>query len=463
MSLPTLDIYTILFFVGASYVLHVVVMFGFYRVATKYAGVGHWLLGGTCISIGFLLILMRDTAPLWLSVVVGNLAMLVGVMFIVRGIERFLDVPHPLPKSWNVLLTGLVLMIFVYFTYVENIIVVRAFTIQIAVGLVVAYGAWLLWRAAPADLFPAAAFTAIALSIESIGNVMHAFTVLLILPNYELFTSDVRQQIALMRPFFTGLLWTAGVAALIMQRTMRDARRTHALEQQAQLAATLAVAYDDTITGWAQALDLRDKETAGHCQRVTEMTVVLARALGIPEAEAVAIRRGALLHDIGKLGVPDAVLLKPSALTEQEWQVMRQHPVYAYEWLSRIAFLQPALDIPHYHHERWDGKGYPRGLRGTDIPLAARIFAVVDMWDAMTNDRPYRRALPLEEARRCLREAAGTQLDPQIVPVFLALEPTLHSVVQHELAEHPPYAMPEPLREVGSISPSSTAIATIQP
>lgn len=463
MSLPTLDIHTILFFVAVSYVLHVVVMFGFYRVATTYAGVRYWLLGSSCVAVGFLLILMRDTSPLWLSVIVGNLAILGGLICIVRGIERFLEVPHPLPKRWYALFMGLVLVLFLYFTYVQNIIVIRSFTIQIAIALVLAYGAWRLWHAAPADLFPAAAFTAIALSIESIGNVLHAFTVLLILPNYELFTPDVRQQIALMRPFFMGLLWTAGVAALIMQRTMRDARRTHALEQQAQLAATLAVAYDETIAGWAQALDLRDKETAGHCQRVTEMTVALARALGVPEAELVAIRRGALLHDIGKLGVPDAILLKPSALTEQEWQVMRQHPVYAYEWLSGITFLQPALDIPYCHHEHWDGSGYPRGLRGTDIPLAARIFAVVDMWDAMTSDRSYRRALPREEARRRLREAAGTQLDPQIVPVFLALEPTLNVAVQQELAEHPPYAMPEPLREVGSISPSSTTTATIQP
>jgi len=462
MSLPTLDIYTILFFVGASYILNVVVMFGFYCVATKYAGIGHWLLGDVCIAIGFLLILIRDTAPLWLSVIVGNLAILGGVMFLVRGIERFLDVPHPLPKHWNVLLIGAVLMIFTYFTYGENIITIRSFTIQIAVGLVLAYGAWRLWHAAPADLFPAAAFTAIALAIESTGNIIHAFTVLLFIPDYQFFHADLRQQIALTRPFFTGLLSTAGVAALIMQRTMRDARRAHALEQQAQLAATLAVAYDDTITGWAQALDLRDKETAGHCQRVTEMTIALARALGVPEAELVAIRRGALLHDIGKLGVPDAILLKPGALTEQEWQVMRQHPVYAYEWLSSIAFLQPALAIPHYHHERWDGKGYPCGLRGTDIPLAARIFAVVDMWDAMTNDRPYRRALPLEEARRRLHEAAGTQLDPQIVPVFLALEPTLNVAVQQERAEHRPHALPEPLREVGSISPSSTTIAPVQ-
>lgn len=437
-------------------------MFGFYRVAIKYAGVRHWLLGSLCIAIGFLLILMRDTSPLWLSVIVGNLAILGGVMFVVRGIEQFLDVPHPLPKRWNVLLTGLVLSIFLYFTYIENIIVVRSFTIQIAVGLVVAYGAWQLWHAAPADLFPAAAFTAIALAIESIGNVIHAFTVLLIFPNYDLFLPDVRQQIALVRPFFTGMLWTAGVAILIMQRTMRDARRAHVLDQQSQCAATLAGAYDDTITGWAQALDLRDKETAGHCQRVTAMTVALARALGVPEAELVAIRRGALLHDIGKLGVPDAILLKPSALTEQEWQVMRQHPVYAYAWLAQIDFLQPALDIPYCHHERWDGSGYPRGLRGADIPLAARIFAVVDMWDAMTSDRPYRRALPREEARRRLCEAAGTQLDPQIVPVFLALELTLNAAMQQELAEHAPLAVPEPLREVDPISPSSTPIATIQ-
>ena len=132
------------------------------------------------------------------------------------------------------------------------------------------------------------------------------------------------------------------------------------------------------------------------------------------------IRRGALLHDVGKIGIPDEILLKPGRLTDEEWTVMRRHPVYAYEWLSPVAYLRPALDIPYAHHERWDGGGYPRGLKGTEIPLAARIFAVVDVWDALRSDRPYREGWPLEQVRDYLLENAGTQFDPQVVKVFLS-------------------------------------------
>ena len=137
----------------------------------------------------------------------------------------------------------------------------------------------------------------------------------------------------------------------------------------------LALAYDATIEGWSHALDLRDKETEGHTQRVTEMTVRLARAMGIADAELAHVRRGALLHDIGKMGVPDSILLKPGPLTEEEWVLMRQHPLFAYDLLSPIAYLRPALDIPYCHHEHWDGTGYPRGLKGEEIPLTARLFA----------------------------------------------------------------------------------------
>ena len=136
--------------------------------------------------------------------------------------------------------------------------------------------------------------------------------------------------------------------------------------------AELTLAYDATIEGWSHALDLRDKETEGHTQRVTEMTVKLARAFGLSEAELVQVRWGALLHDIGKMGVPDAILLKPSPLTDEEWQVMRRHPTFAYEMLASIHYLRLALDIPYCHHEKWDGTGYPRGLKGTQIPLVAR-------------------------------------------------------------------------------------------
>jgi putative nucleotidyltransferase with HDIG domain len=183
--------------------------------------------------------------------------------------------------------------------------------------------------------------------------------------------------------------------------------------------AELSLAYDATMEGWARALDLRDKETEGHSRRVTDMTLRLARALGVPAADLVDIRRGALLHDIGKMGVPDAILLKPASLTPEEWEVMQRHPVLAYELLSPIEFLRPALDIPYAHHERWDGGGYPRGLAGEEIPLAARIFAVADVFDALTSDRPYSPVRSRTEAIEVIRSEAGTQFDPEVVEAFL--------------------------------------------
>jgi putative nucleotidyltransferase with HDIG domain len=187
--------------------------------------------------------------------------------------------------------------------------------------------------------------------------------------------------------------------------------------QRSNLELTLA--YDATIEGWSHALDLRDKETEGHTQRVTELTQRLARAMGMSDAELVHVRRGALLHDIGKMGVPDSILLKPGPLTDGEWEIMRKHPVYAHEMLSPIAYLRDALDIPYCHHEKWDSTGYPRGLKGEEIPLTARIFAVVDVWDALRSDRPYRAAWREEQVREYIREQAGRHFDPKVVEVFL--------------------------------------------
>jgi putative two-component system response regulator len=181
----------------------------------------------------------------------------------------------------------------------------------------------------------------------------------------------------------------------------------------------LLQAYDATIEGWSRALDLRDKETEGHTQRVTAMTVQLARSCGIEEDELRHIRWGALLHDIGKMGVPDEILFKPSKLTDEEWIIMRRHPIHAYEMLAPIEFLQKAIDIPYCHHEKWDGTGYPRGLQGTAIPLAARLFAVVDIWDALTSDRPYRPAMPPEYVLGYIRSLSGTHLSPAVVELFL--------------------------------------------
>ena len=183
----------------------------------------------------------------------------------------------------------------------------------------------------------------------------------------------------------------------------------------------LRMAYEATLEGWAQILELRDQETKGHSQRVVDLTVKLARAIGIKGEELVHVRRGALLHDIGKLAIPDSILLKPGKLTKKEWGVMRRHPQYAFDLLSGIKFLRPALDILYYHHERWDGNGYPRGLKGEEIPIPARIFALVDAWDVMTNDRPYRKALSKEEALTELIKGSGTQFAPEVVDLFLNL------------------------------------------
>jgi PAS domain S-box-containing protein/putative nucleotidyltransferase with HDIG domain len=183
----------------------------------------------------------------------------------------------------------------------------------------------------------------------------------------------------------------------------------------------LTFAYDATIEGWSRAMDLRDKETEGHTQRVTSLTVKLAQQMGIPDSEIIHIRRGALLHDIGKMGIPDNILLKPGQLTPQEWDIMRQHTIYAYEMLLPIHYLRPALDIPQYHHERWDGTGYPHKLKSEDIPLPARIFAVVDVWDAVTSDRPYRKSWTKKKALEHIKSESGKHFDPKVVEMFLSL------------------------------------------
>jgi putative nucleotidyltransferase with HDIG domain len=209
--------------------------------------------------------------------------------------------------------------------------------------------------------------------------------------------------------FMDSLSWQAAIAvdnALLFENLQRS-------------NLDLESAYTATIEGWSHALDLRDKETEGHSLRVTEITLKLARTIGMDEALLVNVKRGALLHDIGKMGVPDSILLKPGPLTEDEWLIMRQHPQFAYDLLSPITYLQEALDIPYSHHEKWDGTGYPRKLKGEEISLAARIFAVVDVWDALTNERPYRLAWPESKAFEYIRENSGIYFDPQVVEIFL--------------------------------------------
>ncbi len=184
----------------------------------------------------------------------------------------------------------------------------------------------------------------------------------------------------------------------------------------------LEQAYQKTLEGWVRALDLKDKETEGHTQRVTILTERLARSMGVEGDALVHIKRGALLHDIGKMGIPDSILLKPGELTEDERALVRQHPIYAYDMLKPIEFLKPAIDIPYCHHEKWDGTGYPRGLKGMEIPFSARIFPVIDVWDALVSDRPYRKGMPHDEVRGRIKADSGKHFDPNVVRAFMDLE-----------------------------------------
>jgi putative two-component system response regulator len=223
------------------------------------------------------------------------------------------------------------------------------------------------------------------------------------------------------KPYNSVELFARLQTILRLNRYRRIVEQQHDLEN---LHGELLIAYDKTIEGWSHALDLRDKEVEGHTNRVTEIAMNFARIIGFTEEELAHVRRGALLHDVGKLGIPDSILLKPAKLTEEEWQIMRMHPVYAFQWLSSIAFLLPALDIPYCHHEKWDGTGYPRGLKGEDIPITARLFAFADVWDALCSDRPYRSAMPRADALEYIRNQAGSHFDPELMKIFIKLVET---------------------------------------
>jgi len=194
-----------------------------------------------------------------------------------------------------------------------------------------------------------------------------------------------------------------------------------ALRSEQRSASELVKTYDATLEGWAHALELRDIETAGHCHRVSEITKRLAVEANLANGELDDLHRGSLLHDIGKMGIPDSILLKPGRLSEEEFKKMQEHTTYAYDLLSHIPYLLKALDIPYCHHEKWDGSGYPRGLKGTEIPLSARIFSVVDGYDALISDRPYREAWPEEKALAYIQERSGSEFDPAVVTAFLKL------------------------------------------
>ncbi|MHB8883303.1 MAG: HD domain-containing phosphohydrolase [Thermodesulfovibrionales bacterium] len=217
-----------------------------------------------------------------------------------------------------------------------------------------------------------------------------------------------------------GTEWLEFLEALAAQAAIAidNATMFHDLQRS---NVELSLAYDTTLDGWSRALDLRDKETEGHSRRVTEITLVIAKAMGISEAEMVHMQRGALLHDIGKLGIPDRILHKPGPLTPEEWAIMKLHPAHAYDMLSPINFLRPAIDIPYCHHEKWDGSGYPRGLQEEKIPLPARIFAIADIWDALCSVRPYREAFDKGKALRHMRGLESSHLDPAVLKVFLEI------------------------------------------
>jgi HD-GYP domain-containing protein (c-di-GMP phosphodiesterase class II) len=183
----------------------------------------------------------------------------------------------------------------------------------------------------------------------------------------------------------------------------------------------LYLAYDTTLEGWGKALELRDKETQGHTQRVTDLTLKLARQMGIPESDLIHVRRGVLMHDIGKMGIPDSILHKQGPLTKAEMAEMRKHTQYAYDLIYPIVYLRPAIDIAFNHHEWWDGNGYPQKLKGEEIPLSARIFAIVDVWDALLSDRPYRKAWSRKKVIQYIKDLSGKQFDPKIVKEFFKL------------------------------------------
>jgi PAS domain S-box-containing protein len=243
-----------------------------------------------------------------------------------------------------------------------------------------------------------------------------SYTIPLLTPNsprgvLQLFYRDGRQLEPANLDFFE---MVANQVAIALEKTTLWEKHQSALRE-------LVTAYETTLEGWAHALDLRDNDTEHHTRRVTEMTVRVAQEMGISGESLTDIRRGALLHDIGKIGIPDSILRKPGPLNEDEWIVMRRHPTLAYTMLAPIDYLRRALEIPYCHHERWDGSGYPRGLRGEEIPLSARIFAVADVWDALTSTRPYREAWNEAQAAAYLRENAGIQFDPEPVRILLAM------------------------------------------
>lgn len=230
----------------------------------------------------------------------------------------------------------------------------------------------------------------------------------------------------------TGYTWEYNLTAILALFSLAfltwviSLQLESALEKNDKLVTDVQKAYQEikdayatTLEGWSHAMEIRDRETQGHSKRVTELTIRMARRMGFSEEELVHIYRGALLHDIGKLGIPDDILNKPGPLDEHEMNIMRLHPQIAVDLISPIDYLKPALNIPRYHHEKWDGTGYPHGLVGETIPLEARIYAIIDVYDALTHDRPYRQKMSEKDALEFIKSQAGTHFDPAVLEVFL--------------------------------------------
>lgn len=225
---------------------------------------------------------------------------------------------------------------------------------------------------------------------------------------------------------FKGFTFVACTSMLLLFLVRADLTRIEQVNHQ------LRKSYDQTLKGWVQVMDTRHKETGDHSLRVTRMTVKLASLMGIDGDELTFIARGALMHDAGKVGIADAILIKPGPLDPEEWTIMKQHPLIARDLMSDIEFLKPSIDIPYCHHERWNGTGYPQGLAGEKIPLAARLFAIIDVWDALSEDRVYKRAWQEDEVLHYIREQAGIHFDPEIVELFLDHYDEIKESARHE-------------------------------
>src|SRR5579883_3009123 len=248
--------------------------------------------------------------------------------------------------------------------------------------------------------------------------------------DYLLKPFEREQLLATVRRALENRAYQTNLEALVQART----------EQLRQAMSDLERSYDITLEALGDALDLKDAETEGHSKRVTAYTVALARAMGLAPSEIRIIARGAFLHDIGKMAIPDAILLKPGKLTPDEQALMREHCVRGYQILSKIPYLREAAEIVYTHQEHYDGSGYPRGLKGNEIPLGSRIFAVADTLDAITSDRPYRRAQSIEIARREIQRCSGTQFDPRVVDVYLSMPDRLWMELRREISQHPRFS-----------------------